>query len=857
MSLRQGTRHLILFVILVSILGMITAVSTSARQIEEPKHILVLNSYHEGFTWTREVAEGIVDTLQNSDYMLDISIEYMDWKNYPTKENLDSLSEYYRYKYKDRKIHTIITSDDAALEFSLKNRAELFSNAPVVFCGVNEMGVASILPGYENVTGVLEQVDPGDTIKLAVEAMPDLKKIYLVYDNTESAISSGQLAISTLKKIRPDIEGISLNNMTYEEVFDAIDQAEPDSAVFIVSFYSDKAGRSMSFEKLCHKVSQLSKVPVFNLYDFTIGHGAIGGSMLSGRMQGEVAASMALRILAGESASDIPISDEKTVRAIYDYNQLDRFDIPLDRVDENSEIINKPFSFFETYKLAVLAVFGVITILSALIIVLVIYVRRLKVAEKKLQESYKEMEVTYEELFATQGQLSVKYEEMRDIQEKLRQNAYNDSLTGLPNRLSLFENMEKIIKTKKDGLCALLYIDSDNFKFINDTLGHTYGDKLIIRMGKRLSTILRKNQTIYRLGGDEFIICYPNARSMKDVENFADKVVRSFTKPFSIAGSTLYVTVSVGISLYPEHGTNTEDLMRHADLAMYKAKAEGKNRYYIYNRDLQVEFDKRVKIEKNLRGALVNNEFFLHYQPQVDILEGRITGFEALIRWNNPELGLVPPLDFISIAEETHLIIPIGQWVLKNACMFLKKLNDMGYHNLMIAVNVSILQLLQDDFVDMVLDTIEEVGLKPKQVELEITESILMQSFQTIRTRLLQLRRAGVKIALDDFGKGYSSLSYLGQLPINTLKIDKLFVDSICTGKTMESFVDTIVMMGRKMGLVVLAEGVEKKEQMDYLLKYKCHKAQGYYISKPIPEDGAIELCKEWSKENDSRLSNW
>ena len=251
-----------MFVILVSILGMITAVSTSARQIEEPKHILVLNSYHEGFTWTREVAEGIVDTLQNSDYMLDISIEYMDWKNYPTKENLDRLSEYYRYKYKDRKIHTIITSDDAALEFSLKNRAELFSNAPVVFCGVNEMGVASILPGYENVTGVLEQVDPGDTIKLAVEAMPDLKKIYLVYDNTESAMSSGQLAISTLKKIRPDIEGISLNNMTYEEVFDAIDQAEPDSAVFIVSFYSDKAGRSMSFEKLCHKVSQLSKVPV-------------------------------------------------------------------------------------------------------------------------------------------------------------------------------------------------------------------------------------------------------------------------------------------------------------------------------------------------------------------------------------------------------------------------------------------------------------------------------------------------------------------------------------------------------------------------------------------------------------------
>jgi len=317
--------------------------------------------------------------------------------------------------------------------------------------------------------------------------------------------------------------------------------------------------------------------------------------------------------------------------------------------------------------------------------------------------------------------------------------------------------------------------------------------------------------------------------------------------------------VSVGIAIYPDHGTNTEDLLRHADLAMYKAKAEGKNRYYIYNRDLQVEFDKRMKIEKNLRGALGNNEFFLHYQPQVDLLEGKITGFEALIRWNNPELGFVSPLDFINIAEETHLIIPIGQWVLRNACLFLKKLNDMGHQNLMIAVNVSILQLLQDDFVDMVLAVIEEFGLKPRQLELEITESIMMQSFQNIRTRLLQLRKAGVRIALDDFGKGYSSLSYLGQLPINTLKIDKSFIDALLTGKMGESFIDTIVMMGRKMGLVVLAEGVEKKEQMEYLMKHKCHRAQGYYISKPMPEERAILLFKEWNSQEpeDSRLSNW
>jgi len=851
------------FVIFILILGIITAVSGSALRIDEPRHVLILNSYHEGFTWTREIVEGILNSLEKSDYMtkyiLDISVEYMDWKNYPSQENLDRLYEHFLFKYKDRRIDIIITSDDAALEFSLKHRAELFSDAPVVFCGVNEMGVANIINGHENVTGVLEQVDPGDTVKLAIEAMPRLKKIYMVYDNTESAMSSGQLALFTLKRIRPDIEGVSLNNMTYEEVFEAVGNAEPDSAIFILSFYVDREGRTMSFEQLCHMISERTSVPVFNLYDFTIGHGAIGGSMLSGRKQGEVAANIALRILNGEPASSIPISNEKTVSTIYDYNQLSKFEIPIDRVDENSQIINRPFSFFETYRTLVLIGLGVITVLSALLVVLMIYVRRLKAAERQLQESYREMEATYEELFATQGELSVKYEEMKDIQEKLRHNVYHDSLTGLPNRLCLSEHMQDIIKAKKDGLCALLYVDSDNFKFINDTLGHSYGDKLIIRMGKRLSSIMRKNQQIYRLGGDEFIICYYDVRSLKDVEEFAEKIIRNFNKPFVIAGSTLYVTVSVGIAIYPDHGTNTEDLLRHADLAMYKAKAEGKNRYYIYNRDLQVEFDKRMKIEKNLRGALGNNEFFLHYQPQVDLLEGKITGFEALIRWNNPELGFVSPLDFINIAEETHLIIPIGQWVLRNACLFLKKLNDMGHQNLMIAVNVSILQLLQDDFVDMVLAVIEEFGLKPRQLELEITESIMMQSFQNIRTRLLQLRKAGVRIALDDFGKGYSSLSYLGQLPINTLKIDKSFIDALLTGKMGESFIDTIVMMGRKMGLVVLAEGVEKKEQMEYLMKHKCHRAQGYYISKPMPEERAILLFKEWNSQEpeDSRLSNW
>ena len=1004
-------KRLGLLLILILISNFITITVAHADYISEKKHVLFLSSYHEGFTWAEEVTDGVLSVLKNSDYILDISVEYMDWKNYPTDENLNYLLSHYQNKYENRKIDVIIASDDAALDFALKNRDRLFSNAPVVFCGVNEVGVADIVAGEKNVTGILEQVDPGDTIKLAIEAMPELETIYLVYDNTESGYSSGQIAYNALKRIRPDIEGISINNMTYEEVFSAIKNVKKNSAVFIVSFYTDTAGNSLSFEKICEIASQVSNVPVFDLYDFTVGHGAIGGSMLSGKMQGENAARMTLRILGGEAAQDIPISHEKTVRELYDYNQLVRFNIPLSRINPESEIINKPFSFFETYQTLVLIVVGVILILTVFIALLVMYIRKLKIAEKdlkqshdtltqllgdltaseqeikkqweelavsqeklkesearhrlvlegsndmiwdvdlvarkeyfsdrwidlvgyennseaayskwtellhpddinrvkrssvdhlkgktpyyrceyrlmcqngehkwflsrgkalfnkegrairfagsladiddskiaeiKLNENYQELEATYEELFATQAELNSKYEEMKDYQEKLHQNAYHDAMTGLPNRLSLYETWEAFFKKSPEGLSAFLYIDSDNFKFINDTMGHSFGDLFITEIGKRLSTLLRDNQLLYRLGGDEFIICDCASKDVKAIEGFAADIIHSFNTPFVIADSILYVTVSIGISIYSEHGNSVDALMQHADIAMYRAKSLGKNKYFIYNHDLQTIVKERMDIEKNLRSALKNNEFSLNYQPQLDIRTGEISGFEALLRWTNPELGSVPPLRFIGIAEETHLIIAIGDWVLRKSCEFLKEFYMRGHTKLTIAVNVSILQLLQENFVDSVLETVQSVGLEPSCLELEITESILMQSYQVIRDKLLQLKEAGIKIALDDFGQGYSSLSYLKQLPINTLKIDKCFIDSINSKNPKDNFIDTIIMIGHKMGLVVLAEGVENKEQMDYLIKHKCHMAQGYLISRPVPEEKAAEFFQEWNQ---------
>lgn len=432
--------------------------------------------------------------------------------------------------------------------------------------------------------------------------------------------------------------------------------------------------------------------------------------------------------------------------------------------------------------------------------------------------------------------------ELKEYQQELHHIAYHDLLTGLPNRPALYKENERLISPDSDSRFALLFIDADNFKFINDTMGHDFGDQLIKRLSKRLEDLLKETCSLYRLGGDEFIIVVKNIREPKDADAFAAHVLAGFKEPFKVGDSVLHINISIGVSVYPEHGRDTNELLRCADIAMYRAKEAGRNRHMVYTQPMNEIFAERVLIEEHLRTALENNEFELLYQPQFGIKENRITGFEALLRWNSRELGLVSPLKFVKIAEETHLIVPLGIWVLKTACAFIKKLHLQGQTDLVVSVNISMLQLLQNDFVDSVQDVLAFYDLNPQCLELEITESILMESYETIEGNLKLLCGKGVKIALDDFGKGYSSLSYLKQLPITSLKIDKSFIDSISSERGNKSLTGQIVMMGRSMGLSVVAEGVETQEQLNYLIRYKCHKIQGYLFSKPLTEREAEEL---------------
>ncbi len=433
-------------------------------------------------------------------------------------------------------------------------------------------------------------------------------------------------------------------------------------------------------------------------------------------------------------------------------------------------------------------------------------------------------------------------DERKTNEQLIQKLAYYDSLTALPNRTMLYEKVQSaIIKTAgSDNKGALILIDLDNFKDINDYYGHSFGDLLLKEISSKLSaSVENKNSTVFRFGGDEFIILVEKLADKLQCNDYLVKIMEVFSSPITISDRSIHVTSSIGISLFPDDSNDVETLLRNSDSAMYCAKKKRKRKYLFFDKGMNDEIVEKMDLENKLRKAIENNEFVLYYQPQIVLKTGKIRGFEALIRWLSPDYGLIPPTKFINIAEETGLIIPIGDWVLKTACRFNKYLQDNNYGNFNISVNISIIQLTQDNFVDIITKTLEETGLKPQYLELELTESILMESIEQCMEKLEKLRKMGIKVSLDDFGKGYSSFSYLKQLPINVLKIDKSFIDDI--GKNL-NITESIVHFGHKMGLNVIAEGVENSEQLDYLIKSNCNIVQGYFFSKPVPEQEAIKI---------------
>jgi diguanylate cyclase (GGDEF)-like protein/PAS domain S-box-containing protein len=421
-------------------------------------------------------------------------------------------------------------------------------------------------------------------------------------------------------------------------------------------------------------------------------------------------------------------------------------------------------------------------------------------------------------------------------EEQIEFHAYHDVLTGLPNRKLFTDRLTlSLTRSRRSGRpLAVMFIDLDHFKTINDTLGHTAGDELLLEMASRLKHCIRDDDTVARLGGDEFTIILSELRHPEDAANVAQKMLDAVQQPLSIAGMPIEITASIGIALYPNDGGDPESLLRNADSAMYRAKESGRSNYQLCTEEMKSRAMERLSLESRLRKAMHDDQLLLQYQPQISLVTGRVIGAEALVRWNDPERGLVQPSAFIPFAEESRLIVPLGEWVLRTACRQTKEWQQHGNGPVRIAVNLSARQFQQHDLVDMVSRVLKDVSLHPSSLELEITETTAMQNGEVTVEVLRALRAIGVAISIDDFGTGYSSLNYLRRFPINAVKIDREFVRDIATDEGDAAIVSAVIGMARNLGLRVVAEGVETEEQYAFLQNRQCDEAQGFFFSHPM-----------------------
>jgi diguanylate cyclase (GGDEF)-like protein len=417
--------------------------------------------------------------------------------------------------------------------------------------------------------------------------------------------------------------------------------------------------------------------------------------------------------------------------------------------------------------------------------------------------------------------------------------AYRDVLTGLPNRLLLQDRFEQATAyaDRAGTRVALLFLDLDNFKSINDSLGHAVGDLLLKEIASRLAECVRDTDTISRQGGDEFLIVLPDLSDADAVAPVLNKIRDRMKAPFVINGNEFSSSVSMGVAIYPDDGDNFDTLLKKADMAMYRAKEAGRNTYQFFDEQMNVEAIEYLSLKNGLRRAVERGEFILHYQPQINLASGAVVGVEALLRWSHPELGMVAPARFIPVAEESGLIVPIGEWVMREACRQAMAWKSAGLPELIMAVNLSAVQFKRGDVEQTVINALEESGFDPHLLELELTESILIHNTESVLASVKRLKLLGVTLSIDDFGTGYSSLSYLKRFSVDKLKIDQSFIRDLATDPDDAAITLAIIQMARSLNLKTIAEGVENADMLASLRKFQCDEVQGYHFARPMPAD--------------------
>jgi diguanylate cyclase (GGDEF)-like protein/PAS domain S-box-containing protein len=443
----------------------------------------------------------------------------------------------------------------------------------------------------------------------------------------------------------------------------------------------------------------------------------------------------------------------------------------------------------------------------------------------------------------------------KEAEQKIRHLAYYDTLTGLPNRGTFLDRLNRALALahRENRRVALLFLDLDNFKDVNDTQGHDFGDKLLSEAARRLAGCMRESDTLARLGGDEFVVVLTSVNNQESAASAAQRILSVFSRPFSLEGRQIHSSASIGIALYPDDGVDADSLYKAADTAMYHAKAEGKANFRFFSNDMNQQIMRRVALENSLRLGLENREFFLHYQPLWNLQTAGMVGAEVLLRWKSADFGLMPPSEFISLAENSGLILGMGEWVLRTACTQARMWELAGHRGMKVAVNISGLQFRQPDFLETIGRIIKETDAAPTSLEFEFTESVIMEHADRAINTLRALKKMGLQLSIDDFGTGYSSLSYLKHFPIDRIKIDRSFVADVATNQDDAAIVKAIISLAHSLNLKVVAEGVESSDQLSFLAATNCNEAQGFYLGVPMQAEELSARLRDVRQGSDAR----
>ncbi len=786
------------------------------------KRVLFISSYTESYEAVPLQVQGIKEILSPKD--VNVDIEYMDTKRIQSQENIDLFYEVIKFKLGQvQPYDAVIVGDDSALQFVVDNQDELFPQMPIIYLGINDINRAVAAGQDPYITGVIEETSLKDNIELALKFNPTAEKIVAIVDNTTTGIGD-QHQFYTNEQLFPQLEfdTIVSSDFTFDEMAEQLETIGEDTILFYLSMYSDKNGTYLTVTEAAQFISNHAKIPVYRASVGGVGYGILGGKVVNFVESGRIAANMILQIFEGTPVQNINVITESPNYYVLDYELLKKYNINLDLIPEATTIVNQKVSFYEQNKELLWIVTIIISVLTLFTVILIIDNIKRRTIEKALTQSH--------------VSLSLANKVLASKEEEFNHLAHHDYLTDLPNRLSFTEKLTDELDNEIP--LALIMLDIDNFKSINDTLGHVIGDLMLRDIADRLNTIKSEQVFISRFGGDEFLILLSREADLMHIENFINQIQEAFKRPFTIGRSEHYVEFSMGITRYPADSTNIHQLMMNADTAMYKVKHSGKNSYQFYNDSMQESLKERAEIEKILRKALKEDGFYLVYQPQVNVITGEISSFEALLRLRD---HLIPANLFIKIAEESDLILEIGRKVTMQAIAQIASWQRKGYPKKKVSINFSSKQIRDINYFQYLQNSLKEYEVAPDNLEIEITESILMDETNYTIEFLSKLREIGISIALDDFGTGYSSLNYLTYIPVDHVKLDKSLCDKFLELDNIK-VISSIISLAHSLNLKITAEGIEEQWQYERLKETECDYIQGYFFSKPLLPDKADEI---------------